>query len=109
MDCALGVSLLSYFIIELILQLTSFAITASNEQNLHMLQDIKKCRPPPPISFGPGPTIFKKPDKKRHSLRFDINTFTEEINIKTVSLYILIFKTGLTKALLKLLVVLNIS
>ena len=66
-----------------------------------MLQDLKNRGHMLPISFNTKPTIGKKPDKKRDSLRVDIKTHPWEISSKKVSIYIPISRTGSEKSLLK--------
>ena len=63
---------------------------------LHNIQDL--------IYFNTNPKIGNKTDKKQDSLKSKTKNYPGEINSKMVSLYIPIFKTGLTKVLIKLLI-----
>ena len=71
---------------------------------LQLLYYLNNNGPPPPISFKTNPTIIKTPDKKQDSLKLDINTNPGEINSEVVLIYMTIFKTRLSKSLIKLLV-----
>ena len=74
---------------------------------IQFLQGLRKYDPPTKISFSPDPTIVNKYDKRQDLVKFDIKTQTGNISNKIVSLYILVFKIGLAKSLLKLLFLLN--
>ena len=74
---------------------------------LQMFQNLKKCGPPPPIYFNYDPIIGNQSDKNQNYLKVEIKTQPGEVNIKNVSLYILIFKTSLAESLLKFLVLLK--
>ena len=41
---------------------------------LHMLQDLKNCKPILPIYFNPEPTINNKPKDNQDYLKVDIKT-----------------------------------
>ena len=59
------------------------------------------------ISFNPDPTTSKKYDENQDSPKVEINTQMGETNRKAVSIYVLILNTGNSKALLKLLILIN--
>ena len=61
---------------------------------LHIIQDLKNCGPLPLIYSKRKPTISKKNDKNKESLKVDIKTQPQDINSEMLSIYVLIFKTG---------------
>ena len=61
----------------------------------------------PQISFKPYLKIGNKPDEKQDLLKVEMNTHPRNINSNMVFVYIPIVKTGSSKALLKLLVLLK--
>ena len=73
----------------------------------HLLRDLKNCGSSPPIYFKPGPIIVKKNNEKQDSFKVKIKTQSGNIPIKAVSLYIWIFNTGSSEALLRFLIILK--
>ena len=65
------------------------------------LQVPKNCVLTPLVFFKTGPTIGKKPNENQESLNVEIKTQSGEANSKIVLIYVLIFKTVISKALLK--------
>ena len=74
---------------------------------LHMIQDLKKSGPLPPIFLRPNHMIRRKPYKNQESHKVNIKTHTGEANSEMVLTYVPIFKTSLAKSLLKFLVLLK--
>ena len=72
-----------------------------------MLQYLNKHGPLTPIYYKPKPSIVNKTSDNVDYLRVYIKTHPGKIDIDTVSIYLLIFKTGSTKELMKSLVLFN--
>ena len=61
----------------------------------------------PQIYFTSDPMIRKKHDEMQYTLKLGIKTQLGEINMKAVFLYIPIFKSGKSEAIVNLLVLLK--
>ena len=64
---------------------------------LQLVLNLKDYGTPPPTSFNYDPTISKKFEEKKSSLKVKIKAQTGNIHCKTVFLYTPIFKAGFCK------------
>ena len=78
-----------------------------NTMKLKIPQDYKNDGMLPQISFKKNPVIRNNLNENQDSLKIEINTQLSEANSGTVLIYVTIFKTGPTEALLKLRVLPN--
>ena len=75
--------------------------------NLQLLKDLNNLLLMPLLYSNPDPIIRNNPYEKKDYLRIWIKTQQGEAKNDTVSLFVLILKTGSSKALLKFLIIIN--
>ena len=92
-----------------LVQFDQSLIYKSRKDNIKiiLLKDLNNHGMLPPIYLKPYPLIGNAPIKNKYYLSIYIKTQPIDTNSNTVSLYVPIFKTGSSEALLKLIVLLG--